>query len=73
MEENKDNLQELLVGKLAKAVTATYDARVEQASEGVLSRASELPRQKQEGLFARLVNSFSRPKPTHHEASMSMR
>lgn len=73
MEENKDNMHEMLIGKLSKAVTATYEARVEQANEGVFMRDSQLPTQK-EGFFARLVGSFtSKPKPVHQESSMGMR
>jgi hypothetical protein len=74
MDENKDNMQELLVGKLVKAVNSTYEARIEQANEGVQLRDSKLPAPKEEGFFARLVGSFSsKPKPVHQESSMGMR
>lgn len=73
MEENKDNMQELLIGKLSKTVKATYEARVEQANEGAILRDSQLPTQK-EGFFARLVGSFtSKPKPVHQESAIGMR
>jgi len=73
MEENKDNLQQLLIGKLNQAVTTTYDARMAKANEGVVMQNSKLPAPKEEGFFARLVGSFSNKKPAHQESSMGMR